>query len=89
MDLLIRGGGPSRDGTLISVTPQRANWRYVGFEAVRLGSGASRTWNLADRESCVVLLSGACELRAGGETLDASDGRATPEEYVEFRRSLG
>ena len=78
VDLLIRGGEPSRDGTLISVTPQRANWRYVGFEAVRLAPGASRTWTLADRESCVVLLGGACELRAGGQTLDASDGRVSP-----------
>jgi 5-deoxy-glucuronate isomerase len=78
LNLLIRGGTPSRDGTLTSVTPQRANWRYVGFEAVRLGSGASRTWKLADREACVVLLGGGCELHAGGQTLDASDGRVSP-----------
>jgi 5-deoxy-glucuronate isomerase len=78
MELLIRGGAPGRDGTLISVTPQRANWRYVGFEAVRLASGATRTWKLSDREACVVLLGGRCELRAGGKTLDASDGRASP-----------
>jgi len=78
VELLIRGGAPARDGTMISVTPRRANWRYVGFEAVRLASGASKSWTLADREACVVLLAGACELRAGGETLDASDGRASP-----------
>src|SRR5258708_27643138 len=78
MDLLIRGGAPARDGTLISVTPQRANWRYVGFEAARLAPGASRSWKHADREACVVVLGGSCELRAGGETLDASAGRATP-----------
>ena len=78
MDLLIRGGEPSRDGTLISVTPERANWRFVGFEAVRLAPGGSRIWRHADREACVVLLGGGCELRAGGELLDASDGRASP-----------
>ncbi|MDP9320992.1 MAG: 5-deoxy-glucuronate isomerase [Chloroflexota bacterium] len=78
MDLLIRGGAPNRDGTLIAVTPRRANWRYVGFEAVRLAPGATRTWKLVDREACVVLLGGGCELRVGGETLDASDGRASP-----------
>lgn len=78
MDLLIRGGAPARDGTMISVTPQRANWRYVAFEAVRLAAGASRSWRFADREACVVLLAGAGELRAGRETLDASDGRASP-----------
>jgi 5-deoxy-glucuronate isomerase len=78
VDLLIRGGTPNRDGTLISVTPQRANWRYVGFEAVRLLRGGSRTWKLSDREACVVVLGGSCELRAGGETLDATEGRATP-----------
>src|SRR6266542_6690062 len=78
MDLLIRGSEPARDGTLISVTPQRANWRYVGFEAVRLAPGASRTWTLAEREACVVLLGGGCELCAGDRTLDASDGRPSP-----------
>jgi 5-deoxy-glucuronate isomerase len=78
MELLIRGGPPARDGTMISVTPRRANWRYVGFEAVRLASGGSKSWTLADREACVVLLAGACELRAGGEILDASGGRASP-----------
>ncbi|HEV2251382.1 MAG TPA: 5-deoxy-glucuronate isomerase [Candidatus Limnocylindria bacterium] len=78
MDLLIRGGEPGRDGTLISVTPRRAGWRYVGFEAVRLAPRATRTWTLTDREACVVLLGGGCELRAAGRTLDASDGRASP-----------
>jgi 5-deoxy-glucuronate isomerase len=78
MELLIRGGPPARDGTMISVTPRRANWRYVGFEAVRLAAGGSKTWTFADREACVVLLAGGCELRAGGETLDASAGRASP-----------
>ncbi|MEA2662666.1 MAG: 5-deoxy-glucuronate isomerase [Chloroflexota bacterium] len=80
MELLIRGGAPAADGTLISVSPKRANWRYVGFAAVRLAPGASRVWSFADREACVVLLGGACELRAGGQRLDASDGRATPFE---------
>ena len=78
MELLIRGGPPARDGTMISLTPRRANWRYVGFEAVRLAAGGSKTWTFADREACVVLLAGGCELRAGGETLDASAGRASP-----------
>ena len=77
-ELLIRGGPPAPDGTLISVTPTRASWRYVGFEAVRLAPRASRGWTLADREACVVLLGGGCELRAGGQILDASDGRASP-----------
>ncbi|MDQ6857839.1 MAG: 5-deoxy-glucuronate isomerase [Chloroflexota bacterium] len=80
MDLLIRGGEPARDGTLISVTPQRANWRFVGFEAVRLAPNASRSWTFAAREACVVLLGGPCELRAGEHRLDAADGRASPFE---------
>ena len=75
---MIRGGRPGRDGTLLSVTPQRAGWRFVGFEAVRLEPGMSRTWRLQDREACVVLLGGGCELRAGGQVLDAADGRASP-----------
>lgn len=78
MDLRIRGGGPGHDGTLLAVTPERAGWRFVGFEAVRLAPGMSRTWHHPDREACVVLLGGGCELRADDQVLDASDGRASP-----------
>jgi len=79
MDLLVRGAlEPDAEGHLQWITPDRAGWTYVGFAAVRLGPRERRTWNLKDSEVCVVLIAGRCVLRAGGTTLDASDGRASP-----------
>src|SRR5260221_1702633 len=79
VDLLIRGGGePGRYGTLVSVTPERANWRFVGFDAIRLAPGKTGSGSHSAREACIVLLAGNGELRAGSQTLDALDGRASP-----------
>ena len=79
MDLLVRGAlEPDAEGHLQWITPDRAGWTYVGFAAVRLGPRERRTWNLKDSEVCVVLIAGRCVLHAGGTTLDASDGRASP-----------
>src|SRR5438034_704941 len=73
MELLVSGhGGP------LQITPERAGWTYVGFETARLQPRERRTWTLKDREACVVLITGRCVLRAGGTTLDASDGRPSP-----------
>jgi 5-deoxy-glucuronate isomerase len=77
-ELLVRGGEPGRHGTLVSVTPERANWRFVGFDAIRLAPGAPGTWSHSSREACLVVLCGGGILRAGGRTLDASEGRASP-----------
>ena len=78
MSLLVHGGPPDGEGRVLSVTPDSAGWRYVGFVAVRLGVGERREWRLADREACVVLLGGACSLEAGDLRMDASGGRASP-----------
>ena len=77
--LLVRGqDAPDGEGHLLVATAESAGWRYVGFAAVRLGSGESRSWRLGGDEACVVLLGGRCELRVGAARLDASDGRASP-----------
>ena len=65
-------------GRQLQITPERAGWTYVGFETARLQPRERRTWNLKEREACVVLIAGRCVLRTGGITLDASDGRASP-----------
>ena len=45
------------------VTPQSAGWSYVGFEVVRVRDRLERTEE--KRESCIVVLSGTCDLVAG------------------------
>ena len=79
MELLVRGRRePDPEGHVLSVTAEQAGWRYVSFAAMRLHPRERRTWTFSGREACVVLLEGRCVMRAGGKTLDASDGRASP-----------
>ena len=53
---------PSRDG-VVRVTPESAGWTYVGFEVVRVDGKLER--REVARETCVVVLSGTCDLAAG------------------------
>ena len=52
----------SRDG-VVRVTPGSAGWRYVGFEVVGVAGRLERREEA--RETCVVVLSGTCDLSAG------------------------
>ena len=54
----------SADG--VRVTPESAGWTYVGFEVVRCDGRVER--ESPDRETCVVVLSGRCDVSAGDET---------------------
>ena len=62
----VRSGDPGAEGTLV-----RVGMDYVGFEALRFASRVERREEA--RESCVVLLSGACSLMGLGDA-----ARATP-----------
>jgi 5-deoxy-glucuronate isomerase len=69
MSLLVRGDGD------LCVTPESAGWRYVGFEAVRVGHLARET---GGREVCIVVIEGRCDVRSSqGEWRDLG-GRADP-----------
>ncbi|HET8607593.1 MAG TPA: 5-deoxy-glucuronate isomerase, partial [Gaiellaceae bacterium] len=56
----------SRGAEGVAVTLESAGWRYVGFEARRCDDRLQRS--SPDRETCVVVLSGRCDLAAGDET---------------------
>jgi len=51
---------PTADGTLVCVTPESAGWGYVGFEILDLGEGRAAQRQTAERELCVVVVSGRC-----------------------------
>ena len=63
--LVIKSSTPGADGCLLKVTPESANWTYVGFAAHRLESGNSFTNHSHDRETCLVLLSGKASVHTG------------------------
>jgi len=57
---------PGRD--IVSVTPQSAGWKYVGFAAHRLRPGDTMTLDTGGNEICVVVLCGIVTVGAQGET---------------------
>ncbi len=63
---------------VLSVTRERARWRYVGFEVIRLAAGDGVTRDTRDREACLVWLSGASAVSAAGERWPRVGGRASP-----------
>ncbi len=48
----------NRSGTLISVTPRRAGWDYVGFAVRQIAAGDTWRGTTGRHEVCLVLLSG-------------------------------
>lgn len=68
---------PNSSGT-VTVTPESAGWRHVGFQTFRLGTGQRLTREAVGTEECVVMLSGRCRADAGGQSWAEVGGRATP-----------
>jgi len=65
--LLVRGPAtPDAEKRVLAVTPERAKWRYVGFEVLRLERGDAWRRELGDREACLVWLSGTCNAETEG-----------------------
>ncbi|GGD86166.1 5-deoxy-glucuronate isomerase [Paenibacillus nasutitermitis] len=71
-NLIVRPGQQAgEDGLLMSITPESAGWTYVGFEVYRLEAGQTLTRETADKEICLVLLSGRADVKtADGEWLN-------------------
>ena len=82
-------GGPVHD-----ITPASAGWRYVGFEVRDLAAGEIVEQATADRELCLVLVSGRATISAGSMSFGTLGGRTTPFEgapaavYVPARSSF-
>jgi 5-deoxy-glucuronate isomerase len=55
----------SADGVRHRITPQSAGWTYVGFETREMKRGARTTMDTADREICLVVLSGKALVKSG------------------------
>ena len=51
---------------VLALTPERAGWRYVGFEVVHLEPGDAWRRETGDREACLVWLAGACNVETEG-----------------------
>ncbi len=69
--------GQARGRAIVDVAPARSGLAYVGFSAHRLEPGEVLTVNEPDRESCIVLLAGAIDARAGDLAWSNLAGRAS------------
>ena len=66
MTLLVKARREGRD--IVTVTPQSAGWKYVGFSAHRLKAGERVQPDLPGREVCIVVLAGRATVTAGAHT---------------------
>ena len=68
--LLVKGQAQGR--CIVEVTPERAGWKHVGFEAMRLARGEEAVVQTQDRELCTVVLAGRVDIEVGSERATAS-----------------
>jgi 5-deoxy-glucuronate isomerase len=76
MSLLVRRQPRDPRGCVASVTPAKAGWRHVGFEAYQLEAGESLAGGEAGREACIVVLTGTADVTAGASSFTRVGGRA-------------
>ncbi len=77
-NLLVKPNGTS--GLVHDITPQSAGWTYVGFGLNRLAAGEKTSGESADRETCLVLVSGKAKISVDGEDFGELGERMTPFE---------
>lgn len=78
--LLSKLSEPDANGRVQSVTPERAGWKYVGFESYRLTAGQSLKQECGDQEVCLVLVSGRADVTTNDLQLDNIGDRMSPFE---------
>lgn len=57
-ELRVRSSDPAPDGCVLSVTPESAGWKYVGFAVHRLAAGETLDKPPTGLEACLVILGG-------------------------------
>ncbi len=75
--LLVRPHAPDADGRVLQVTPDSAGWSYVGFEVIRLAAGQAYEGADAERETCLVLVTGRGDVTVDGVRFADVGGRAS------------
>ena len=66
MTLRVRPHAPDDDGCVLDITPQTAGWSHVGFKVVKLDAGQTHEGGSADREACLVILTGRADVTVAG-----------------------
>jgi 5-deoxy-glucuronate isomerase len=69
-----------KTGKIHNVTPDNAGWTYVGFDLHRLTTGAEAAGATAQREVCLVLVSGKGRFKVDGVDMGELGERMSPFE---------
>ena len=77
MSLKVRSVAPAADGRVLTITPESAGWKYVGFELRRLSAGQQVALTSSGREVCVVILTGIADVQVGDIAFRSLGGRKT------------
>ena len=64
-ELLVKAHPPDINGNILSITPEFAGWKYVGFYVHRFEAGDIFTFREKNREACLVVVSGRVDIRVG------------------------
>ena len=67
----------SQYGTVIDITPENANWNFVGFKVVKLRAGEVHEFFTGDREFCLVPIIGTFNAKLNNTEFDAVGGRTS------------
>jgi 5-deoxy-glucuronate isomerase len=76
--LLIKPDLSAAGGQVHRISPQSAGWRYVGFEVFDLLARQKLERDTADREQCLVLLSGRASVSVNGQDFGTIGTRRSP-----------
>lgn len=71
-----------KHGRIQYITPENANWEYVGFEAFLLNKGEEITLDSETNELCLVFVAGKGNIITATETFSDIGNRTTPFERV-------
>lgn len=66
------------NGRIHHITPERAQWSFVGFDVHRLGTGESVGADTHDREVCLVLVAGRAKAKAAAQDFGEIGERMSP-----------
>ena len=77
MTLRVRPHAPGPDGSVLEITPESAGWTHVGFQAVKLDPSQVHEGGSAEREACLVLLTGVASIEAGDLSVGRAGGRSS------------
>ena len=80
--LLSRWQQPNAEGRTQSVTPESADWGYVGFEAYELQEGQQLTLPAVSEERCLVLVAGRASISTPSARFNDIGERMSPFERI-------